>query len=136
MRRGRYPRGVSVPRAPSSPADRPEPDDFALMAGVRAGSPGAFEALSDRWRWRLVNFLRGLGADSFEAEDCAQETLLRVYRYRAHYRPDHPFTAFLFTLARRSFLDWRRKASRWERRTAPLLGDEAEGAGAGAASEP
>src|SRR5699024_3897254 len=58
--------------------------------------------------------------DSDGAEDCAQEALLRVYRYRSDYRPDHPFPAFLFTLARRSFLDWRRKTSRHDARSAPL----------------
>jgi RNA polymerase sigma-70 factor (ECF subfamily) len=103
-----------------------EPSDFALMAGVRAGAPLAFETLSDRWRPRLVNFLVGLGADRDGAEDCAQETLLRVYRYRAQYRPDHPFPSFLFTLARRSFLDQRRKAARWARSTEPVPVEDAE----------
>jgi RNA polymerase sigma-70 factor (ECF subfamily) len=90
------------------------------MAGVRRGSPGAFEALSDRWRPRVVNFLVSIGADPHEAEDAAQDTLLRVFRYRDAYRPDHPFRAFVFTLARRSFLDARRRAVRWERRQAPV----------------
>jgi RNA polymerase sigma-70 factor (ECF subfamily) len=93
------------------------------MAALRTGDGTAFRALSDRWRGRLVNFFRGLGADSDGAEDCAQEALLRVYRYRADYRPDHPFPAFLFTLARRSFLDWRRKSSRHDARSAPLEPD-------------
>jgi RNA polymerase sigma-70 factor (ECF subfamily) len=102
----------------SSPPVPQEPDDFALMAALREGDEDAFRALSERWRARLVNFFRGLGADLHGAEDCAQEALLRVYRYRAAYRPDHPFPAFLFTLARRSFLDWRRKSSRHEGRAA------------------
>ena len=102
------------------------PSDFALMAGIRAGAPGTFEALADRWRPRLVNFLVGLGADRDGAEDCAQETLLRVFRYRARYRPEHPFPSFLFTLARRSFLDWKRKTSRWSRATKPLPVEDAE----------
>ena len=109
-----------------SPLPSSDPSDFALMAGVRAGAPRAFEALSDRWRPRLVNFLMGMGADRDGAEDCAQETLLRVFRYRAEYRPEHPFPSFLFTLARRSFLDWRRKTSRWARRTEPLPVEDAE----------
>ena len=101
------------------------PDDFELMEGVRTGDPGAFEALSARWRPRLVNFFRGLGAESHGAEDCAQEALLRVYRYRDAYRPSVPFPAFLFTLGRRAFLDWRRRCVRWNARTGPLPLDEA-----------
>jgi len=82
-----------------------------------------------------VNFLVGLGADRHGAEDCAQETLLRVYRYRREYRPEQPFTAFVFTLARRSFLDGRRRASKWERRTSPLPLDE-QTAGPAADADP
>jgi RNA polymerase sigma-70 factor, ECF subfamily len=120
--------------SPISQALRPangEPDDFALMAAIAGrategtgGESAAFSTLSDRWRPRVVNFLKGLGADLHGAEDCAQETLLRVYRYRHEYRPDVPFPAFLFTLARRSFLDWRRRVVRWSSRSAPLPDDE------------
>lgn len=110
---------------PASPLPAPEPDDFALMAATRDGDAAGFAALSARWRPRLVNFFLGLGADLHGAEDCAQETLIRVYRYRDAYRPDHPFTAFLFTLGRRAFLDWRRAGARWTKRTgsAPLPDD-------------
>jgi RNA polymerase sigma-70 factor (ECF subfamily) len=94
------------------------------MAALRLGDPGAFDTLSVRWRPRLVNFFRGLGADLHGAEDCAQEALLRVYRYRDAYRPQVPFPAFLFTLGRRSFLDWRRRVVRWGRGTASLSADE------------
>jgi RNA polymerase sigma-70 factor (ECF subfamily) len=83
------------------------------MAALAEGDPDAFRLLSERWRPRLVNFCRGLGADLSSAEDGAQETLLRVYRYRRAYRPTAPFPAFLFTLARRAFLDLRRSATRW-----------------------
>lgn len=94
------------------------------MAAIARGESAAFEALSARWRPRVVNFIQGLGADLHGAEDCAQEALLRVYRYRHDYRPDVPFPAFLFTLARRSFLDWKRRVVRWTARTSVLEGDE------------
>jgi RNA polymerase sigma factor (sigma-70 family) len=114
-----------IPTVPPEPAPLPDTaEDFSAMAALARGEPGAFDRLSERWRPRIVNFCRGLGADAHGAEDCAQEALLRVYRYRADYRPDVPFAAFLFTLARRSFLDWRRRTSRWAARAAPLDGDE------------
>jgi RNA polymerase sigma-70 factor (ECF subfamily) len=100
------------------------------MAALAAGDGRSFDRLSERWRPRVVNFCRGLGADPHGAEDCAQDALLRVYRYRTDYRPDVPFAAFLFTLARRSFLDWRRRTSRWAARSEPLDGDETPHAGA------
>jgi RNA polymerase sigma-70 factor (ECF subfamily) len=79
------------------------------MAAIARDDADAFSALSGRWRPRLVNFFRGLGASPDGAEDCAQETLIRVYRYRDAYRPDSAFPSFLFTLARRAHADWRRK---------------------------
>lgn len=109
---------------PPRPADSAEPDDFALMAAIDRGDSKAFAALSDRWRPRVVNFIQGLGADLHGAEDCAQETLLRVYRYRHDYRPAVPFPAFLFTLARRAFLDWRRRVVRWTAHTSALPDDD------------
>jgi RNA polymerase sigma-70 factor (ECF subfamily) len=103
------------------PADKPpEPDDLALMAGVAEEKGGAFEALAGRWRPRLVNYFLSRGADPEAAEDCAQETLIRVFRYRHAYRPTAPYTGFLFTLARHAWTDWRRRASRWRRRDEPI----------------
>jgi len=110
---------------PPARAPAPDPDDFALMAALRNGDPEAFSALSDRWRPRLVNFFRSLGADAFSADDCAQETLLRVYRYRDAYQPQVPFPAFLFTLGRRSFLDLKRRGRRWDRHAPETLADDA-----------
>lgn len=116
---------MSPPVPSQSPSLPPEEDDFGLMSDLKGGRRDAFDLLSTRWRPRLVNFFLGLGADLHGAEDCAQEALLRVYRYRDAYRPDVPFPAFLFTLARRSFLDWRRKVVRWGRASAALPADEA-----------
>jgi RNA polymerase sigma-70 factor (ECF subfamily) len=67
-----------------------------------------------------VNLFRRLGADAHGAEDCAQETFLRLFRSRERYRPAAPFAAFLYTLARHSWVDWSRRAPR---RTAALAED-------------
>ena len=137
---GRRPGPLPSVVVTASPSPAPSPDagadEFALMAAIRDGVPGAFEVLSDRWRPRVVNFLRRLGADPDEAEDGAQETLLRVHGYRREYRPIQPFTAFVFTLARRSFLDGRRRAAKHERRTSPLAVEDAPGGEAAVRSDP
>ena len=92
----------------------PERDDWALMAAVRADDAAAFEALIRRHQSALVNFFRRLGAHT-EAEDLAQVTFLRVYRYRARYRPSAKFTTFLYTLARHAWADHLRQAAKRER---------------------
>jgi RNA polymerase sigma-70 factor (ECF subfamily) len=108
-------------------AIRPEPSDHDLMARLAAGDGAAFDLLGGRWRPRLVNYFRSLGADLHGAEDCAQETLIRVYAYRRVYRPDAEYAAFLFTVARHAFLDWRRKVVRREARESAAQGGDGAG---------
>jgi RNA polymerase sigma-70 factor (ECF subfamily) len=98
----------------SVPIPVPDADDFALMARLRAGDAAAFAALIRRHQNVLVNFFRRMGASN-EAEDVAQETFLRVWRYRARYRPTAKFTTFLFTLARHAWADHLRRAQKQER---------------------
>ncbi len=98
-------------------------EDFALMARLRAGDTAAFAALIRRHQVALVNFFRRMGASN-EAEDVAQETFLRVWRYRQRYRPTAKFTTFLFTLARHAWADHLRRAHKQER-VAERVGAEA-----------
>lgn len=104
---------------PSRPAPQPdEPSDHALLAAMARDEAWAFEALVARWRPRVVNFLASRGADPDGAEDCAQETFIRIHGYRHAYRPDAPFTAFLFTVARNALADWQRSRGRRTRHEA------------------
>jgi RNA polymerase sigma-70 factor (ECF subfamily) len=73
--------------------------DTDLMLRVRADEPGAFEELMLRYRQRLVDLLRHLVGQVDEAEDLAQEVLLRVYRVRKRYRVRSKFGTWLFTIA-------------------------------------
>lgn len=90
-----------------------EPSDFELMARIRTGEQAAFLSLVRRHQDPLVNFFHRLGAYT-DAEDLVQETFLRLYRYRAKYRPDAKFTTFLYTLARHAWADRLRKQKRQE----------------------
>ena len=98
--------------SPLRPLPVGEPSDHELLRAMAAEDPTAFPALVERWRSRVVNFLLSRGADHGSAEDCAQETFVRVYGYRHAYRPQAPFTAFLFTVARNALLDWKRSRAR------------------------
>ncbi len=85
--------------------------DRLLMAGVRRGDQLAFAELVRRYQQSLVNFFRRVGVLN-DAEDLAQETFLRVYRYRRRYKPVAPFRAFLFRLADQVHIDYLRRQSR------------------------
>ena len=92
---------------------QPEPDDFSLMAQVRAGAEDAFRLLVERHRRPLLNFFARLGA-STHGEDLAQETFVRLWNYRKKYKPAAKFTTFLYTLARHAWLDHVRKQARFQ----------------------
>lgn len=79
-------------------------DDCALMAAAGTGDEASFARLVDRHARALVNFFARMGAAD-AAEDLAQETFLKLWNARARYRPEARFTTFLYTIARRTFLD-------------------------------
>jgi len=94
---------------PTSPAP-PEPDDFDLMSRVQKDDEEAFRALVLRHQTPLVNFFARQGASTRE-DDLAQETFVRLWKYRAQYKPTAKFTTFLYTIARHVALDdWRRQS--------------------------
>jgi RNA polymerase sigma factor (sigma-70 family) len=77
---------AAVPRAgalpgftAASPRSLSGCSDERLVALVRAGWPGAFEALYDRHHRGIVSFCRHLLADPHEAEDATQQVFLAAY---------------------------------------------------------
>ena len=75
------------------------------MLLVAAGEEAAFETLVEAVLGRLIGFFRRLGADPATAEDCAQDTLLKVYKARAKYTARAKFTTYLFHIARNHWID-------------------------------
>ncbi len=69
------------------------------MRLFRSGREEAFAALVRRHQCALVNFFRRMGVDTDGALDCAQETFLRLLRYRETYRGLVPFKVFLLVTA-------------------------------------
>lgn len=64
-------------------------------------------------RPRLVAFARSLAFDPDEAEDLAQEALVRAVAARDRYRTDSNLRAWLFTILRNVHLNRRRQLRRW-----------------------
>jgi RNA polymerase sigma-70 factor (ECF subfamily) len=70
-----------------------QPDDFALMEAVREGREGAFETFVQRYQRRLYRLAWGYLRQHEDSLDAVQETMVKIYLARAHYRPEsHPFT--------------------------------------------
>jgi len=95
-------------------AKGPDQDALLMQAAARGDEP-SFAALIRRNQRKLLAFFVRLGADIHEAEDAAQETFLRLFRYRARYKSSAPFSVFLFTVARHAWVDVCRRTWRWRR---------------------
>lgn len=94
--------------------DPPSPDDdLALMLRVAGGDSDAFRALVLRHQTPLLNFFARQGV-STSAEDLAQETFVRLWKYRAKYKPTAKFTTFLYTVAAHVARDDWRKRTRFD----------------------
>ncbi len=64
----------------------------------------------------LLNFFWRQGVSLDEGEDLVQETFLRLWKYRAEYRPTAKLSTFLFLMARQVRLDALRRMTRRDRR--------------------
>jgi RNA polymerase sigma-70 factor (ECF subfamily) len=92
------PPGLEVPTASD--------EDLALRA--QQGCADSLEQLIRRYQVPLVRFLRRLGSPQ-EAEDLAQDTFVRACENLHRYRPSWRLSTWLFTIARRLWLNRQRR---------------------------
>jgi len=106
---------------------RLEPDQsWALVERVRAGDDGAFEALMDRHKHPVMNFVFRLIGDATEAEDVAQDVFARAYRSMhkpGFRRTTAEFSTWLFQVARNAALDCLRRRKRRPAESLAILED-------------
>jgi RNA polymerase sigma-70 factor (ECF subfamily) len=95
--------------------DPEEPTLRILMAEYQAGSVEAFDRLHDALAPDLRAFLAGLARDPTRADDLLQETFLQIHRSRAAHTPGEPVRPWVFAIAKRVFLMYRRSTMRRER---------------------
>lgn len=99
-----------------------DPDDERLLvARLRAGDTGAFDAVYEAWRPRVFAFLLRMTRNRTLAEDLLDETWLRLVRHAARLLPDTRLGPWLFTVARNLYWSQRRDALVEESSAAELL---------------
>ena len=86
--------------------------DAELMALSAKGETAAFAELVERYQNILLNFFMRRGVSWDDGQDLAQQTFLRLWRYRARYTPQAKFTTFLFLLAGQVSVDFFRAEGR------------------------
>ena len=88
------------------------PSDTELVAALAQGDLPALDELIRRHQAALRHFVRRLVADEVQAEDLAQETLLRAVAQARSFRAESSFRTWLFAIARFACIDHLRRLSR------------------------
>ena len=118
---------IIKPNQPPPPVVEPDggPSDGWLVQQAASGCAASFERLVERHTPRLLRFLQRRTGSRHDAEDLAQETWARAFRYLHRCRPERSFPAWVWTIAARLAV------SRHRKQTLPLAVWSADVAAAG-----
>src|SRR3954454_15863659 len=83
--------------------------DAKLIAMARAGNPGAFETIVDRYQGRLLGFCRQMLGSTEDAEDVLQEVFVNAYRAMLADEREINLRPWLYRIARNRCLNHLRK---------------------------
>lgn len=97
------------------------PELDALIARAQAGDVPAFEALVASHLGQVRRYARAFEALEADADDLAQDALLKVHRCLRQFRYQSSFSTWLFAVVRTTFLDaLKRRARRDRERERPI----------------
>ena len=88
--------------------------DQRVVQAVLAGDRNAFGELVTRYQKLVASVAWRYGVGQEEIEDLVSEIFFKVYRKLRQYRPDHPFSTWLYRLAANHVLDHGRRSRRRE----------------------
>jgi len=110
--------------------DANDATDAVLARRAAAGCVESFATLARRHQVPVVHFLRRLaGRSGVDADDVAQEAFLRAWRRIGDYDPTWAFSTWLFTIARRTWLNAARATRRRRVRETVAATVQADGTG-------
>lgn len=101
-----------------------EYSDWELVAMAKDGDMEAFTELTRRYERPVVHFCQRMVKSREDAEDIAQESFVRVFRYLNRLTPSAKFSTLLFGIARNLTLNFIRDAGRRGRGVTYSLSDE------------
>ena len=89
-----------------------EHSDWDLVALANDGDMDAFAELTRRYQRPVIHFCQRMVKSREDAEDIAQESFVRVFRYLDRLTPSAKFSTLLFGIARNLTLNFIRDAGR------------------------
>ncbi len=95
---------------------RPAAIDLALVEASQAGDEQAFGELYDIWADKVYRFIYLKLRQPAVAEDLTADVFLKAWQYLHQYRPrpELPFSAWLYTIARNTLIDYYRSQKHTE----------------------
>ncbi len=79
--------------------------DQEIVEAVLAGAQHRFAELVGRYQGPIVNYVYRMLGNYDDAVDLSQDVFLKSYSALHSYRPQYPFTAWLFRIARNAAID-------------------------------
>ncbi len=95
--------------------------ECALVAGLKAGEPGAFDEAFEAYNRRLLSFLPRMSGNRAVAEDLAAERWMRLVARGRELEEGTQVGAWLFTVARNLFVSHCRSRLRHQEYTSDLV---------------
>jgi RNA polymerase sigma-70 factor (ECF subfamily) len=88
-------------------------NDAVLVKQAKSGDTQAFGVLYQRYAENILRFFYAQLPQNVDAEDLTSEVFLRAWGALPRYRErGHPFSAFLFKIARNALIDYQRKKTK------------------------
>ncbi len=84
-------------------------DEARLIRSAARGNTAAFTALTERYRQRIFAVCFRVLKNNADAQDAAQEALVKIYLKLSSFGFKSQFSSWVFTIARNSALDLLRK---------------------------
>ena len=95
--------------------------DSVLIRAVQAGDMGAFDELVLKHKDRLFNLVYWFLGDYQDANDCAQETFIKVFKSIKKFRFESAFSTWLYRIAINTCKNRiKSSAYRWKKKTVSL----------------
>lgn len=79
--------------------------DQEIVEAVLAGEQHRFAELVGRYQGPIVNYVYRMLGNYDDAVDLSQDVFLKSYSALGSYRPQYPYTAWLFRIARNAAID-------------------------------
>ena len=104
--------GECLNQAVDAPVRLRDEEDWDLVARARKGNMDAFAELVRRHQRPVVHFCFRMVGSREDAEDIAQESFIRIFRYLSRLTPNAKFSTLLLGIARNLTLNFLRDMGR------------------------